>query len=80
MKYTDYDSTGRKTERAFKVDQVWKQYGTDYGDIIRWQVTSVNPRVLELTNCATLKKVYCDVASVSGFTLDNELTDEAKRI
>ena len=80
MKYTEYDSTGRKTERAFILGQVWKQYGKDYGDIIRWQVTIVEPRIMELTNCATLAKVYCDRDSISSFTFDNQLTEEGARI
>ena len=70
---------------TFKKGQVWREYsGTDYGDIIRWQVIAVGkPDAVVravVQNCATLKELSVTADAVDTFTFQCELTAEPPRL
>ena len=65
--------------RELKLEQVWRRYGSDLGDIDSWQVNQMGKRCCVVVNCATLKEVVVTKDSESSFTFDNELITNTPR-
>ena len=65
--------------KEIKLGQVWRQYGSKYGDIDSWQVNQVGKRCAVVMNCATMKEVVVTSDAESSFTFDNELISKAPR-
>ena len=65
--------------KELKLGQVWRQYGSEYGDIDSWQVVQVGKRCAVVMNCATTKEAVVTSDAESSFTFDNELVSNTPR-
>jgi len=62
-----------------KLGQVWRLYGSKYGDIDSWQVNRIGERCAVVMNCATTKEMVVTSDAESSFTFVNELVSETPR-
>ena len=65
--------------RELKLGQVWRRYGSTYGDLDSWQVNQMGKRCCVVVNCATLKEIVVTSDAESSFTFDNELISSTPR-
>ena len=65
--------------KELKLGQVWRQYGSEHGDIDSWQVNQIGKRCAIVMNCATTKEMVVPSDAESSFTFVNELISEKPR-
>lgn len=68
-------------QRTLAVGQVWRRYGVDYGDIVRFQIVYIKGLNAIAVNCATLDQfVIYGEGQFDSFTFDCQKTDESPRL
>ena len=66
---------------TLEIGQVWRRYGSPYGDVDMYQVVFVKGLNAIVVNCATLKQtVVYGQGQLDSFKLDCELMDMPPRL
>ena len=65
--------------KELKLGQVWRRYGSKYGDVDSWQVNQMGKRCAVVMNCATTKEIVVTSDAEPSFTFDNKLISEKPR-